>query len=101
MRDAVNVAINYFKANAHRVSASIHPEGSDVLLSVVDLQGTGGPDQAALALLIALCSGFLGRPIQSQLVSCVVLFLGLLPKLRYAGRQPINNLHSVGFENFA
>jgi ATP-dependent Lon protease len=76
MRDAVNVAINYFKANAHRVSASIHPEGSDVLLSVVDLQGTGGPDQAALALLIALCSGFLGRPIQSQLVVLGDMTLG-------------------------
>lgn len=75
-RDSVNVAHNYFKANAHRVSASIHSEGSDILLGLIDLQGAGAPDQAALALFVALCSGFLGRAAQPQLVILGDMTLG-------------------------
>jgi ATP-dependent Lon protease len=67
VRDAINVAFNYFKANSSRISGSINPQGKDYLLSLTDLQGAGAPDQISLAVLIALCSASLNRPTQPQL----------------------------------
>lgn len=67
VRDAINVAFNYFKANSSRVSGSINVSGRDYLLSLTDQQGAGSPDQIALAVLIALCSASLGRAAQPQL----------------------------------
>ena len=67
LRDAFTVATNYFRANAHRVSASIHVDHDDALIGGLDLQGAGVPDHLALALFVALCSSRLERPVQSQL----------------------------------
>jgi len=75
-RDAVNVAYNYFKANSSRVSGSIHPDGSDFLLHLTDVQGVGLPQHISLALLTSLCSAALGRPLQSQLVLLGNMTLG-------------------------
>ena len=66
VRDAVNIAFNYFKANSNRISGSINPSGNDYLLSLTDLQGAGNPDQLSLAVLIALAGSSLGRSVQSQ-----------------------------------
>lgn len=65
-RDAVVTAFNYFKANAHRVSAALNAEGSDYLLGIADLQGAGTPQHSALALLVALFGASLERRAPSQ-----------------------------------
>lgn len=75
-RDAVNIAFNYFKANSNRVSGSIHPDGSDYLLHLVDVQGNGAPEHISLALLISLCSAALGKALLPQLVLLGQMTLG-------------------------
>lgn len=75
-RDAVNIAFNYFRANSSRVSGSIHPDGADYLLHLVDVQGVGVPQHISLALLTSLCSAALGRPVQPQLVLLGQMTLG-------------------------
>ena len=76
MRDSINIALNYFKANAHRVSGSIHPDNSDFLLQLLDLQGAGTPDKGGLALFISLCSATLKRSVQPQLAVFGEMTLG-------------------------
>jgi ATP-dependent Lon protease len=76
MRDSINIALNYFKANAHRVSGSIHPDNSDFLLQLLDLQGAGTPDEGGLALFISLCSATLKRSVQPQLAVFGEMTLG-------------------------
>ena len=59
VRDAVNVAFHYFKANSNRISASMNPAHHDYLLSLSDLQGAGDPDQISFAVLVALAGATL------------------------------------------
>jgi ATP-dependent Lon protease len=67
MKDSTSIAMNYFKANAHLVSGSIHSSNSDFLLQLIDLQGIGVPESSGLALFISLCSASLRRSVQPQL----------------------------------
>ncbi len=67
VRDAVNIAHHYFQANSSRISGSIKPSNHDYLLSLTDLSGAGNPGQLSLAVLLALASSSLGRPVQPQL----------------------------------
>lgn len=76
MKDSSNIALSYFKANAHRVSGLIHPDNSDFLLQLLDLQGSGVPMYGGLALFISLCSAALGRSVQSQLTIFGEMTLG-------------------------
>lgn len=76
MRDNVNIAFNYFKANAKRVSGTIHVDGSDFLLQLLDLQGVGTPEYGGLALFISLCSASLNRNVQTQLAVFGEMTLG-------------------------
>lgn len=75
-REPVRVAFDYFKANASRVSASIHPTEKDFHLHLVELQNSGSPETLTLASLITLCSAALGKPIQSQMVVMGDMSLG-------------------------
>ena len=75
-REPVRVAFDFFKANAGRVSASIHPTEKDFHLHLVDLQNGGAPAALTLAGLIALCSAALGKPVQSQMVVMGDMSLG-------------------------
>jgi len=75
-REPVRVAFDYFKANASRVSASIHPTEKDFHLHLVELQASGAPDALTLASFIALCSSALGKPVQSQLAVMGDMTLG-------------------------
>ena len=75
-REPVRVAFDYFKANASRVSASIHPTEKDFHLHLVELQNSGAPDMLTLASFIALCSSALGRPIQTQMAVMGDMSLG-------------------------
>jgi ATP-dependent Lon protease len=70
------VAFDYFKANAGRVSASIHPTERDFHLHMVELQTAGTPEALTLASFIVLCSAALGKPVQSQMVVMGDMSLG-------------------------
>lgn len=75
-KEPVRVAFDYFKANASRVSASIHPTEKDVHLHLVELQNTGLPEFITLASLVVLCSSALGKPVQAQMVIMGDMSLG-------------------------
>jgi ATP-dependent Lon protease len=85
MSDQIKIALNYFKANAHRVSGSIHPDNADFLLQLIDLQGMGVPEYGGLALFISLCSASLGRSVQPQLAVFGEMTLG-------GTIEPVSNL---------
>ena len=61
-KEAIKVGFDYFKANAHRISASIKPGDHDFHLHVVELHNTGPTNAMTLATFVALCSGVFGKP---------------------------------------
>jgi ATP-dependent Lon protease len=67
-KENVDMAFNYFKANASNISASISTKTKDYYMQVQDLQGIGIMDDLTLAAFIALCSAALEKPIQDQMV---------------------------------
>jgi ATP-dependent Lon protease len=75
-REPVRVAFDYFKANAARVSASIHPTERDFHVHLVELQNAGAPEGLTLASFIALCSAALAKPLQGQMVVMGDMSLG-------------------------
>jgi len=75
-REAIKVGFDFFKANASRVSASIKPGDHDCHLHVVELHNTGATIALTLSTFVALCSGVLGKPLQSQLVVLGSMSLG-------------------------
>jgi ATP-dependent Lon protease len=75
-RESIKVGFDYFKANAHRVSASIKPGDHDYHLHVVELHNTGPTTAMTLAAFVALCSGVFGKPIQQQMVILGSMSLG-------------------------
>ncbi len=75
-REAVNVGFDYFKANATQVSASAKPGDHDFHLHVVEFHNAGPTTAMTLAAFVALCSGLLGKPVQSQLVILGSMSLG-------------------------
>lgn len=76
VRDAVNVALSYFKANSSRISGSVNPNAHDYLLALSDVQGAGNPDQVSLALLVAFSGAALGRNVQTQMAVLGDMTLG-------------------------
>lgn len=75
-KEPVRVAFDYFKANAGRVSTSIHPTEKDYTLHMVELQSSGTPEALTLTSFIALCSAALGKPVQGQLAVLGDMTLG-------------------------
>jgi ATP-dependent Lon protease len=67
-KEAIDTAFRFFKANSKNISASITTQTKDYLMHVQDLHGIGLTSELALAALVALCSGGLAKPCQSQLV---------------------------------
>lgn len=67
-KENINTAFNYFKANKKNISGTISTKSFDFLMHVQDLQGIGVTSELSLAAFIALCSGALKKPIQSQMV---------------------------------
>lgn len=65
-KEAIQTAVNYFKANAKSISQSISTKEKDYHLHVQDLTGVGMSDDLALAAFLSLCSGALEKPIQEQ-----------------------------------
>lgn len=66
-KESLNTAFNYFKVNKKSISGSIQVQNSDYLMHVQDLQGIGMTEHLSLAAFIALCSGAMKKPIQSQM----------------------------------
>ena len=75
-KEAIKVGFDFFKANASRVSVSIKPGDHDCHLHVVELHNTGATTALTLSTFVALCSGVLGKPLQSQLVVLGSMSLG-------------------------
>ncbi len=75
-REALRIGFDYFKANASGVSASAKPGDHDFHLHVVELHNTGPTTAMTLAAFVALCSGLLGKPVQSQFVVLGSMSLG-------------------------
>jgi len=75
-REAIKVGFDYFKANVGRVSASVKSGDHDYHVHVVELHNTGPTTSMTLASFVALCSGALGKSIQSQMVVLGSMSLG-------------------------
>lgn len=75
-KEAVKVGFDYFRANASRVSASLKVGEHDYHVHFVELHNTGPTGAVTLAAFVALCSGVLGKPVQSQLVVLGSMSLG-------------------------
>jgi ATP-dependent Lon protease len=75
-KEAIKVGFDYFKANAHRVSASIKPGDHDYHFQVVELQNTGATTAMTLATFVALCSAVMAKPLQQQIVVLGSMSLG-------------------------
>ena len=75
-KESIKVGFDYFKANAASVSASVKPADHNFHLHVVELQNTGPTTAMTLAAFVALCSGILDKPVQSQMVVLGSMSLG-------------------------
>ena len=75
-RESIRVGFDYFKANASSVSGAAKPGDHDFHFHVVELQNTGSTTALTLATFVALCSGILGKPLQSQMVVLGSMSLG-------------------------
>ncbi|GLI18701.1 ATP-dependent Lon protease [Tepidanaerobacter syntrophicus] len=67
-KEAIETAFRYFRANSKNISGTISTSKKDYLMHVEDIQGIGLTSELALAAFIALCSGALNKPVQSQMV---------------------------------
>ena len=75
-KESIKVGFDYFKANASHVSASAKPGDHNFHLHIVELHNTGPTNAMTLCAFVALCSGILGKPVQSQLVVLGSMSLG-------------------------
>lgn len=67
-KESIETAFRFFKANSRNISASISTTKKDYLMHVQDENGVGMTYSLSLAAIIAMCSGALMKPVQSQLV---------------------------------
>lgn len=75
-KESIETAFRYFRANSKNISGSISVTTKDYLMHVQDIHGVGMTSELALAAFVALCSGALGKPPQSQLVVLGSLSIG-------------------------
>lgn len=67
-KDSVDIAFNYLRANANRISGAISTTTKDYTVNYQDLQGIGMTKSLGLSTLISMCSIALGKPALSSLV---------------------------------
>ncbi|MGG3007351.1 protease Lon-related BREX system protein BrxL [Geobacillus stearothermophilus] len=67
-KESIETAFRYFRANNKNISGTISVTTKDYLMHVQDINGVGLTKDLSLAAFIALCSGALNKPVQSQLV---------------------------------
>lgn len=75
-KESIKIAFDYFKANISRVSVSAKAGDHDFHLHIVELHNTGPSTVFTLPSFVALCSGLLGKPLQSQMVVLGNMSLG-------------------------
>ncbi|MBM9521217.1 protease Lon-related BREX system protein BrxL [Desulforhopalus vacuolatus] len=75
-KEAIKIAFDYFKANISRVSASTKARDHNYHLHIVEMHNTGPASAITLASFVTLCSGRLGKSLQSQLVVLGDMSLG-------------------------
>ena len=75
-KESVKVGFDYFKANAAQVQASVKAGDHDYHLHVVEFHNTGPSTMLTMASYVALCSGLIGKPVESQLVVLGSMTLG-------------------------
>ncbi len=66
-KEAVSTAVNYLKAHAHEISASLTARSRDYVIDYQDLQGIGMTQKLTLPTLISMCSIALSKPTASSL----------------------------------
>ncbi|MDU7150110.1 MAG: protease Lon-related BREX system protein BrxL [Clostridium sp.] len=66
-KESIETAFRFFKANSRNISASISTTNKDYLMHIQDVNGVGMTSELSLAAIIAMCSGALVKPVQSQL----------------------------------
>ncbi len=76
VKESIQTAFNYFKANRKQISGSISVDNHDFLMHVQDVQGVGMTNQLALSAFVGLCSGALKKPVRSQLVILGTMSIG-------------------------
>ncbi|MBN2326818.1 MAG: protease Lon-related BREX system protein BrxL [Candidatus Omnitrophica bacterium] len=67
-KESIEIAFNYFKANAKNINSKISTKERDYHLNVQDLQGVGSSAGLTLIAYVTLCSGALSLPGQESLV---------------------------------
>ena len=75
-KEAIKIAYDYFKANISRVSSMSKVGDHDYHLHIVEIHNTGPAAALTLCSFIALCSGLMGKPVQSQMVVLGDMSLG-------------------------
>ena len=75
-KEPIKVGFDYFKANVSRVSASAKPSDHDYHVHLVELHNTGPAHVMTMSSFVALCSGLLEKPLQSQMVVLGDMSLG-------------------------
>ena len=75
-KESVKVGFDFFRANSGQIQASAKAGDHDYHLHVVEAHNTGPSTMITLASYVALCSGLLGKPLQSQLVVLGSMSLG-------------------------
>ncbi|HOC92744.1 MAG TPA: protease Lon-related BREX system protein BrxL [bacterium] len=86
-KEPLRIAYDYFKANVSGVSASAKALDHDYHLHIVELHNTGPAHGMTLAAFVALCSGLMGKSLQSQIVVLGDMSLGgsIVPVENLAG----------------
>lgn len=67
-KESIDTAFRYFKANNKNISGVISTTLKDYLMHIQDIHGVGLTSELSLSAFIALCSGALNKPVQSQMV---------------------------------
>jgi ATP-dependent Lon protease len=75
-KEAIKIAYDYFKANMARVSSMSKVIDHDYHLHIVEMQSTGPVADLTLCSFITLCSGLMGKPVQSQMIILGNMSLG-------------------------
>ena len=75
-KEAIKIAFDYFKANISMVSSMSKVGDHDYHLHVVEMHNTGAAGALTLCSFIALCSGLMGKPVQSQMIVLGDMSLG-------------------------
>ena len=76
VREAVDTAYRYLKANAKNISGGINLTHKDYLIHVQDLNGIGMTKHLTLPAMVAICSVALNKPVLSSAVILGDLSIG-------------------------